>query len=80
MTRSANPQNRPAIVRLVEYAGGPVALSRLLGGEPPYQSIQQWVRRGWASPMHLFRLQPHLPRGMRVEHLAEDRQRAKAAA
>jgi hypothetical protein len=64
----------PAIVRLVEHHKGPVALSALLGGVPVYQEIQRWVRRGWASPMHLFRLEPHLPPGMELRELHLDRE------
>lgn len=68
----------PAIVRLVEHHGGPVALSTKLGGTPVYQEIQRWVQRGWASPMHLFKLKPLLPRGIRLEDLDADRERARA--
>lgn len=72
------PPEAPAIVRLVHHHGGPVALSSKLGGTPVYQEIQRWVRRGWASPMHLFKLKPLLPRGIRFEELDADRERARA--
>ena len=62
-----------AIAKLVSKAGGPVALSQKLGGSPAYQEIQRWVKRGWASPMHIFALEPFLPRGMKVRDLANDR-------
>lgn len=79
MAEKPNPET-PAIVRLVEHHGGPVALSTKMGGTPVYQEIQRWVQRGWASPMHLFKLKPHLPRGMKLEHLDADRARANAEA
>lgn len=63
----------PAIARLVEHQGGPVALSQKLGGSPAYQEIQRWVKRGWASPMHIFRLEPLMPRGMKLRDLDGDR-------
>lgn len=66
----------PAIRRLVAHHGGPTALSRLLAGRVPYQRISEWADRGWASPRHIFLLKPHLPRGMKVEDLAADRERA----
>lgn len=78
MATKQTPES-PAIVRLVNHHGGPVALSAKLGGTPVYQEIQRWVRRGWASPMHLFKLKPLLPRGMKLEDLGADRERAKAA-
>jgi uncharacterized membrane protein YdjX (TVP38/TMEM64 family) len=64
-----------AIARLVAHNGGPTEVSRLLGGVPAYQEIQRWVRRGWASPMHIFRLKPLLPRGTKLEDLNADRDR-----
>jgi hypothetical protein len=70
----------PAIVRLVEHHGGPVALSEKLGGRPVYQEISRWLRRGWASPMHIFKLKPLLPRGIKLEDLDADRERASAEA
>ena len=69
----------PAISRLVRHVGGPAALSSRLDGRPPYQQIQEWVKRGWASPMHLFRLEPLLPPGMSIRDLAADRDLAKAS-
>lgn len=65
-----------AIGRLVAHHDGPTEVSRLLGGKPAYQEIQRWVSRGWASPMHIFRLKPLLPRGMKLEDLNADRDRA----
>ena len=65
--------NEPAIAKLVSHHGGPVALSQALGGSPAYQEIQRWLKRGWASPMHIFRLEPLLPRGMKVRDLDNDR-------
>ena len=65
---------QPAIARLVAHHNGPVALSTLLGGVPVYQEIQRWVKRGWASPMHLFKLEPHLPPGMELRDLHHDRE------
>lgn len=71
-----NTTEQSAIARLVAERGGPVALSKLLGGVPVYQEIQRWVKRGWASPMHVFRLEEHLLPGMTVRDLHEDRERA----
>lgn len=73
-------QPQPAIVRLVAHHQGPTALSALLGGTPVYQEIQRWVKRGWASPMHIIKLEPHLPPGMTLRDLYADRDNAKAAA
>jgi hypothetical protein len=72
-------ESTSAIKKLVDHAGGPVELSRKLNGVPAYQEIQRWVKRGWASPMHLFRLEPHLPRGMKLRDLNKDRETAKGA-
>lgn len=71
-----DPAQDSAIARLVAYHEGPTEVSRLLGGTPAYQEVQRWVRRGWASPMHIFRLKPLLPRGMKLEDLNADRDRA----
>lgn len=71
-------QHESAIERVVRHHGGPTALSKKLGGYPHYQQIQAWVRRGWASPMHIFRLKPLLPRGVKLESLHEDRANARA--
>jgi len=62
----------PAICRLVEHHGGPTAVSQKLGGSPVYQEIQRWVKRGWASPKHIFRLEPLLLEGMTVRALYDD--------
>lgn len=67
-----------SIERLVRHHGGPTAVARALGNVPVYQEVQRWVVRGWASPMHIFRLKPLLPRGMKLEDLAADRIRVKA--
>ena len=69
----------PAIVRLVQHHGGAVATAAALGGRPVYQEIQRWVKRGWASPMHILRLEPLLPDGITVRDLYEDRERAGAS-
>jgi hypothetical protein len=69
-------QRQSAIARLVDHHDGPTALSRKLGGRPQYQQIQAWVKRGWASPMHIFRLKPLLPRGIKLEDLYQDRMHA----
>lgn len=71
--------NESAISRLVAHHGGAAALSRKMGGRPPYQRIQEWIGRGWASPAYLFQLKPLLPRGIKLEDLNADRERAKAA-
>lgn len=68
-----------AIARLVAHQGGPSALSAKLGGIPAYQEIQRWVKRGWASPMHIFRLESLMPRGMKVRDLNDDRAEARGA-
>lgn len=68
------------IKRVVEHNNGPAALSERLGGRPVYQEIQRWLARGWASPHHIFRLEPFLPRGVKVRDLAADKDRAKATA
>lgn len=72
-------QHSSAIAKLVAHHKGPTAVSVKLGGTPVYQEVQRWVRRGWASPMHIFRLKPLLPRGMKLEDLNADRERANAA-
>lgn len=72
-------EERSAIARLVKHHDGPTKLSKKLGGKPPYQEIQRWTSRGWASPMHLMKLKPLLPRGITLGDLYEDRVRAKAA-
>lgn len=79
-TKPSDDIEEPAIARLVKKAGGPAALSNALGGKPVYQEIQRWVRRGYCSHIHVFRLKPFLPRGMKLEDLGADRERAKAQA
>lgn len=67
-----------AIERLVKHHGGPVATAQKIPGVP-YQAIQVWLRRGWASPMHILKMEALLPAGMTLRELHEDRDRAKAA-
>lgn len=69
----------PAIGRLVTHHGGPAAMSKLMGGRPVYQEIQRWVKRGWASPKHIFDLEPHLIEGVTVRDLNNDRVAATSA-
>lgn len=61
----AKIEREPAIRRIVNHHGGPVALSQKLGGRPTYQQIGQWLERGWASPKHFLRLVP-LGKGCKV--------------
>lgn len=68
-----------SIARLVAHHGGATAFSRLLGGQPVYQEIQRWLNRGWASPKHLFAIEPHLIDGVTLRDLDQDRLTAKAA-
>lgn len=68
-----------AIARLVDHVGGYARLSALLGGRPVYQEVQRWVSRGWASPMHILALEPHLPKGITIRDLYADRERARLA-
>lgn len=70
------PTKKSAIARLVEHHGGATALSRKLDDGPVAQEIERWLRRGWAAPKHIPRLQPHLPRGIRIEDLYLDRMHA----
>lgn len=72
-------EHESAVARLVAHHDGPTAVSRLLGGTPAYQEVQRWVRRGWASPMHLFKLEPLLPPGMSLHDLHADRVKALEA-
>lgn len=69
---------KSAIQRVVDHLEGPAATSRALGGVPVYQEIQRWLARGWASPHHIFRLEPFLPIGVTVRDLFDDKARAKA--
>lgn len=68
----AQDDQRPAITRLVEHVGGPVAVSRMLGLDPAYQEVQRWVRRGYASAAHYMRLVPLMPPGMSIDDLYAD--------
>lgn len=69
-----------AISRLVEHNGGPTAVARFLGNVPVYQEVSRWVQRGWASPTHLFRLEPFMPADMTVRDLFDDRRFAQQRA
>ena len=62
-----------AIARLVAYHKGPTAVARLLGDAVSYQQVGSWVARGWASPMHILRLEPLMPEGMTLRDLHLDR-------
>lgn len=70
-----------AIHRLSTHHGGPAALHRLLAPSirPPYQRIQEWIARGWASPMHLPVLEAVLPAHITRQELYDDRRKAKRA-
>jgi hypothetical protein len=67
---------KSAIAKLVAHHGGPTEVSRLMGGTPAYQEVQRWVKRGWASSKHIFRLEPLLLDGMTVRDLNADRERS----
>jgi hypothetical protein len=69
-----------AISRLVAHHSGPTAVARLLQGAVSYQQVGAWVQRGWASPMHILRLEPLLPEGMTIRDLHLDRPDAAPAA
>ena len=75
--------NTPAISRLVEAHKGPVALARLMStpdAKVPYQEVQRWLKRGWASPFHIQALEPHLLQGITLDDLHRDREIAKRMA
>ena len=78
------PRKESAIRRLVEHHGGPARTAALISDGFHYQLVQQWVERGWASPMHFLRLEKLMPKGMTVRDLYADRdrngKRAKVAA
>jgi hypothetical protein len=61
-----------AIARLVEHHGGPAKVAKLLDNNPPYQRLQEWVGRGWASPLQFLRLEPLLPEGLTIRDLYAD--------
>lgn len=73
--------NQPlsAIERVVAHYGSLAALSRAMGGKPAYQEIQRWVNRKYASPKYIRRLEPFLPRGVKVRDLLDDLERATVA-
>lgn len=73
-------KKQPAITRLVAHHNGPTKVSQLLGGKVAYQEVQRWLARGWASPMHILSLKPHLPTGISIEDLYADRERSRSAA
>jgi hypothetical protein len=64
-----------AIRRLVEHHGGVTRTASLIADGFHYQLVQQWVDRGWASPMHFLRLEKLLLSGMTVRDLYADRDR-----
>lgn len=68
-----NTQSLSAIARLVAHHGGPTSVARLLDGAVSYQQVGSWVQRGWASPMHILRLEPLLPVGITIRDLHLDR-------
>jgi hypothetical protein len=61
-----------AIRRLVEHHGGATRTAALIADGFHYQLVQQWVDRGWASPMHFLRLEKLMPKGMTVRELYAD--------
>lgn len=61
-----------AIQRLVDFHDGPTKVAALIGDGFAYQHVQQWVTRGWASPLHFQRLEPYLPDGMTLRDLYAD--------
>jgi len=72
--------NKPAISRLVEAHNGPTALARLVSTaetKVPYQEVQRWVKRGWASPFHFKALEAHLTQDITLDDLHHDREIAK---
>lgn len=71
-------QHLSAIERVVAHYGSLAALSRAMGGKPPYQEIQRWVGRKYASPKYIRRLEPFLPRGIKARDLLDDLDRAMA--
>lgn len=68
-----------AIARLVSLHDGPTNVARILAGAVSYQQVSSWVARGWASPMHILRLEPLLPSGMTIRDLHLDRPHAVPA-
>ena len=53
-----------AIARLVDHHGGATKTAALIADGFHYQQVQQWVDRGWASPIHFLTLQKLMPKGM----------------
>lgn len=80
--RSTDP--RPSYIRsLVEANDGPVALAAKIeakSGQTIFrQQIEQWVKRGWATPYHFWLLMPFAPKGLTEANLYADRVAAKQA-
>ena len=71
------PKPPSAIRRLVDHHGGVTKTAQLLGEDFAYQSVQQWLDRDWASPMHFLKLEALLPAGLSIGDLYADRERAK---
>ena len=73
-----------AIARLVDHHGGATKTAALIADGFHYQQVQQWVDRGWASPIHFLTLQKIMPKGMTMRDLYADceknRKPAKVAA
>ena len=61
-----------AIQKLVDHHDGPTKVAALIGEGFAYQAVQQWVQRGWASPLHFPKLKPLMPKGMTLQHLYAD--------
>lgn len=68
-----NSKPESAIRRLVDHQGGVTKVAAQLGDDFPYQLVQQWLYRGWASPMHFLSLEPLLPPGLTMRDLFADR-------
>lgn len=73
------PAPESNIAKLIDSFGGPVAVSRCLGGVPAYQEVARWKKRGWAAPKHVLALRDEglIPQGMTIEDLLQDRKAAK---
>lgn len=68
-----------AIRRLVDHHDGPTKTARLLADGFAYQLVQQWVDRGWASPLHFPKLAQIMPDGMSMSDLYADVEANKSA-
>ena len=69
-----------AIQRLVDHHDGPTKVAALIGDGFAYQAVQQWVQRGWASPLHFPKLKPLMPKGMTLQHLYADIEAVRGSA